>query len=333
MRSVPSSWRSSWRKKCSITWSSGPGRPGCSWGSSSAAAGHRYLVLEAGSAPGTFFATFPRHRTLISINKTHTGWTDPELNLRMDWNSILADVTTTRLLFTNYSDLLLPGRRRLAPLPRRLRGEAPGPGPLRHPGDAHPPRPESALFVLTAGDAEFRARRLIVATGVTKPYVPQFPGVELTDQYADVSVDPDDFTDQRVLILGKGNSAFETADTLIETAARHPRRRPAAGEAGLAHPLRRPPARGTTTTSSTCTSSSCSTRSSTATCARSARTPTGYHVKFSFARADEVIKEIRYDRVIGCTGFRFDASMFDEDCRPSWSSTTASRRRPRTGSR
>ncbi|MGW5743340.1 hypothetical protein, partial [Amycolatopsis sp. NPDC003861] len=28
-----------------------------------------------------------------------------------------------------------------------------------------------------------------------------------------------------------------------------------------------------------------------------------YHVKFAFARADEVVKEIRYDRVIGCTGF------------------------------
>lgn len=42
----------------------------------------------------------------------------------------------------------------------------------------------------------------------------------------------------------------------------------------------------------------------------------GYHVKFAFARADELVKEIRYDRVIAATGFRFDASMFDEDCRP-----------------
>ena len=32
-------------------------------------------------------------------------------------------------------------------------------------------------------------------------------------------MDPADFTDQRVLIIGKGNSAFETADNLIETAA------------------------------------------------------------------------------------------------------------------
>ena len=32
-------------------------------------AGRTYAVLEAGAEPGMFFATFPRHRTLISINK------------------------------------------------------------------------------------------------------------------------------------------------------------------------------------------------------------------------------------------------------------------------
>lgn len=46
--------------------------------------GHDYLILEAGPTPGAFFQTFPRHRKLISSNKKHTGWDDPELNLRMD---------------------------------------------------------------------------------------------------------------------------------------------------------------------------------------------------------------------------------------------------------
>jgi hypothetical protein len=57
-----------------------------------------YLVLEAGDAAGTFFRTFPRHRQLISINKPHTGTDDPELNLRLDWNSLLTD--DPALLFT-----------------------------------------------------------------------------------------------------------------------------------------------------------------------------------------------------------------------------------------
>jgi protoporphyrinogen oxidase len=51
--------------------------------------GRDYVIVEAASTPGTFFRTFPRHRRMISINKPHTGWDDPELNLRMDWNSLL----------------------------------------------------------------------------------------------------------------------------------------------------------------------------------------------------------------------------------------------------
>ncbi|HEY4457145.1 MAG TPA: NAD(P)-binding domain-containing protein, partial [Pseudonocardiaceae bacterium] len=64
-------------------------------------AGRDYLVVEAGAAPGTFFSKYPRHRTLISINKVHTGYDDPELRMRMDWNSLLSD--NPDLLFTRYS--------------------------------------------------------------------------------------------------------------------------------------------------------------------------------------------------------------------------------------
>src|SRR4029453_120252 len=40
-------------------------------------AGREYLIVEAGSTPGTFYRTFPRHRRMISINKPHTGGHDP----------------------------------------------------------------------------------------------------------------------------------------------------------------------------------------------------------------------------------------------------------------
>jgi hypothetical protein len=36
----------------------------------------------------------------------------------------------------------------------------------------------------------------------------------------------------------------------------------------------------------------------------------------SFVRANEIKKELPYDRVIACTGFRFDASIFSAECRP-----------------
>ncbi len=43
---------------------------------------------------------------MISINKPHTGWDDPELDLRMDWNSLLSDDPDLR--FTRYTDRYFP---------------------------------------------------------------------------------------------------------------------------------------------------------------------------------------------------------------------------------
>ena len=64
------------------------------------------MILHAGPAPGTFFRSLPRHRTLISSNKRYTGSTDPEFNLRMDWNSLLSDDPALR--FTRYSERYFP---------------------------------------------------------------------------------------------------------------------------------------------------------------------------------------------------------------------------------
>jgi cation diffusion facilitator CzcD-associated flavoprotein CzcO len=182
-------------------------------------AGRAYAVLEAGEAPGTFFATFPRHRTLISINKPHTGTSDPELNLRMDWNSILSP--DPRLLFTRYSE-------RYFPVADDLRGylaDYAAEFDLRirfNTRVARIRRPEGeggGFLVETEDGGQWRAGVVVVATGVSKPYIPPIPGIEHAEQYTTMPVDPADFLDQRVLILGKGNSALETADNLIETTA------------------------------------------------------------------------------------------------------------------
>src|SRR5438552_3051458 len=53
-------------------------------------AGRDYIVLEAEQV-GHFFTKLPRHRRLISNNKVYTGFDDPEMNLRWDWNSLLSD--------------------------------------------------------------------------------------------------------------------------------------------------------------------------------------------------------------------------------------------------
>ena len=60
------------------------------------------MILLAGS----FYITYPRHRTLISINKRHTGKTNKEFNLRHDWNSLLSHDES--LQFRHYSKEMFP---------------------------------------------------------------------------------------------------------------------------------------------------------------------------------------------------------------------------------
>ena len=65
------------------------------------------MVLEGADGPGAFFATLSTGTAkLISINKPRTGTDDPELNLRLDWSSVLTD--DPALLFTQYTERYFP---------------------------------------------------------------------------------------------------------------------------------------------------------------------------------------------------------------------------------
>ena len=178
----------------------GAGPAGLQMGQHLSRAGRSYLILEAGDSPGAFFKKFPRHRTLISNNKVHTGFADPEVNLRFDWNSLLDD-GDGRLRFKDYSRRYFPPADELV---RYLSDYA------RYFGlevrcntrILRVEKPRADLFRLTdAEDNVFSCRRLIVATGVGKPYVPPIPGIELAENYVDVSVDPEDFADQRLSLI------------------------------------------------------------------------------------------------------------------------------------
>lgn len=176
-----------------------------------------HLVLESGHTPGTFFRRYPRHRKLISINKPNIG-VGPVEPLRYDWNSLLGSDEDVR--FTQYTGNYFPDADRIVDY-------------LVDYADRHQTNvrfgvqvnsieraPNSAGFLVrTSTGRAFMAKRIVVATGLSKPYLPNIPGIEKTEFYPDVVVDPRDFQNQRVLIIGKGNSAFETADRIIEAAA------------------------------------------------------------------------------------------------------------------
>lgn len=57
-----------------------------------------------------------------------------------------------------------------------------------------------------------------MASGLWEPQKAEFPGSELVEGYDSISTDPEDYKDQAVLILGKGNSAFETAQSISRRA-------------------------------------------------------------------------------------------------------------------
>jgi thioredoxin reductase len=269
-----------------------------------------YLVLEAAGAPGAFFARYPRHRQLISINKPHTGSDDPEVNLRLDWNSLLSDDPALR--FTRYTERYFPDAEVMV---QYLADFAAGTGAkIRFNERVSRVTKQDGVFEVTAG-AVHRAKRVVVATGVAKAYEPGIPGFELAEGYDVMPTDPRDFLDQRVLIIGKGNSAFETADALMETTTLIHLAGPSAVRmAWRSHYV------GHLRAVNNNFLDTYQLKSANAILDGSikniARDENGYTVTFSFSRVDEVIKELRYDRVLACTGFAFDDSIFDETCRP-----------------
>jgi thioredoxin reductase len=274
--------------------------------------GRDYLVLEGGNSAGTFFKTFPRHRTLISNNKVHTGYTDPEVNMRFDWNSLMSD--DPQLVFKNYSELYFPAAddfvRYLGDFAERT-----GVKIRYNTRIAHIARNADG-FVLTSQDGDqFRCRRLVAATGFTKPYLPPIVGIELAENYTDVSVDPKDFTNKRVLILGKGNSAFETAENPIQTAA--------VIHVASPHPLKlawKTHFVGHLRAVNNNFLDSYQLKMQNAvidgTVEKIERQGDSLAVSVHYSHAHGETEVLLYDHVIVCTGFSFDSSIFDDNCKP-----------------
>ncbi|HEU4347049.1 MAG TPA: NAD(P)-binding domain-containing protein [Actinoplanes sp.] len=272
-------------------------------------AGRDHVVLEAGPTAGTFFRTFPRHRKMISINKPHTGWHDPEKDLRVDWNSLLSDDPALR--FTHYTGRYFPHAddylRYLGDFARGL--------DVRYGCRVDRVSRAGAGFEVRCDSGEVvSAERVVVATGFGGMNVPPVPGIETAERYWDVPVDPEEFTDQRVFILGKGNSAFETADALTEHAAvihvAGPRALNFAWRTHFIGHLR-------AVNNNFLDTYQLKTQNMVldGDVLRIERRPDDYLVTFSYARRDKVV-QLAYDRIISCTGFRMDPSIFAAGCRP-----------------
>ena len=178
-----------------------------------------HIVLERGARVGTSFETFPRHKKLISLNKKYNYFTEAEYNMRHDWNSLLGANKNV----PDYTDALFPDASVLSEhlhqfhkdfsLPIRFNTEV---------TDVDKHNNGYVVHTISSGKRmSFACNVLFVATGALAPNIPhQIRGIEHAVGYEDVEVeDLTQFRNKRVLIIGGGNSAFETADHMAGTAA------------------------------------------------------------------------------------------------------------------
>ncbi|GAA1017885.1 pyridine nucleotide-disulfide oxidoreductase [Acrocarpospora pleiomorpha] len=274
-------------------------------------AGADYVTLERTEAPGAFFKEFPRHRRLISLNKVHTVEDEPEIKLRWDWNSLLND--SPDLMFPKYSSEYLPGAddlvRYLADFEREhelnVRFMTPVDRIEKIDGRFHVHTPAETYV----------AECVIVATGWGGPNIPDIPGIELATGYEDMEVEGSAYAGQRVLVIGKGNSAFETAQAILPHAAIVHLASPHGVR--LAWHTKHPgDVRGQY--GAFLDSYWFKTLHGVLECDinRIWREEDHFKAAITYTLANGEQALLEYDSVIRCTGFTMDRSIFDDSCRP-----------------
>ncbi len=274
-----------------------------------------YVILERNEQPASFFNVFPRHRKLISINKVYTGYDNVDQNMRWDWNSLISDDPS--MLLKEFTKKYFPDAGTLVDYVQAFTEHFElnvnyGCSILSI------DKNENGLFVLTTDSGDtYTCKYLIVGTGMSKPYIPEISGIELCENYFDVSVDPDDFINQSVLIIGKGNSAFETADNLIETTTFiHMISPTPINFAWRTHYVGHLRAVNNNFLDTYQLKSQNGLINGEIT--KVEKTENGkfkVFVNYSSVSGGET-EELEYDRIIGCCGFKFDNSIFSEKVRP-----------------
>lgn len=276
--------------------------------------GYDYLILEKADKAGAFFERYPRHRTLISINKVYTGIDDEETNMRFDWNSLTSE--EFKPLFKEYTREYFPDADKLVTY-------------LNDYAQIHNvkvkyntevsmiDKDEKGQFTINTSTGEtYTTEYLVMAAGLYLPYMPQINGMEHVIPYTECSVDPDDYINQRVLVLGKGNSAFETADALISTASK-------------IHVLSPNPVKmawkthfvGHLRAINNNFLDTYQLKSQNALIDGEIEKITkqedgSFKVTVAYAHANGEVEDLIYDKIIACTGFRFDNSVFAEGVMP-----------------
>jgi len=176
-----------------------------------------YIILEKSNTSGDFFKKYPIHRKLISINKVHTGSNNKDFNLRHDWNSLLSDDDS--LLFKHYTKEFYPHADYMVKYLNDYQEKQKIKVAFNQ--NVIKVDKENDMFKVETNNVTIKCKKLIVASGFMKNNT----GFEVPENspeclnYKDLTRDKTRFINKNVCILGGGNSAFETANYLTDTAA------------------------------------------------------------------------------------------------------------------
>jgi thioredoxin reductase len=165
------------------------------------------------------FQRFPIFQRLIS-------WTKPDAPVERqsreyewyDHNSLVAEEPGLRALVPGFMkrDFDLPSRQEmlagLTEFANRAEVKA------RYGCTWERTRREGDETVLETSDGEYRCRAAIFAIGVTEPWVAPVPGLEHAAHYVDTK-NVESYENKRVFIVGKRNSGFEIAQSLLPWAS------------------------------------------------------------------------------------------------------------------
>jgi len=181
--------------------------------------GVEHAVISADEAPGGMFRRLPIYERLIS-------WTKPEAPAErgtreyelFDHNSLVGDEPEHQALVPELMDRTfdVPSRAEMESALVAFAGRATI--RVRYGCRWESTRRTDGGFVLETSDGEYRCRAVVFALGVTTAWKAPIRGIEHVPHYVDC-MRPESYRGKSVFIVGKRNSAFEIANSLLPWAS------------------------------------------------------------------------------------------------------------------